>query len=110
MCEAVWSSAMNYIMWLTFAVWLPTAVLWAWKHRLLWRYKKTFLHLILLTFIISIPWDFFAVGNRIWFFPKEGTLGVIVGGLPLEEYLFMITVAFFAGTIVLLSKYQTIRR
>jgi len=39
-------------------------------------------------------WDNYAVYRGHWFYPGEGTLGVFVGYIPLEDYLFIIVVTY----------------
>jgi lycopene cyclase domain-containing protein len=56
--------------------------------------------------VFSIPWDIFAVTNHLWFFPKEGNIGFLILGLPIEEYLFMTTVTLLIGSITILVKYR----
>jgi lycopene cyclase domain-containing protein len=59
--------------------------------------------------VFSIPWDIFAGKNNIWFFPKEGNMGIYLGFIPLEEYFFYIGATFFAATITVIFKYQKIK-
>ena len=55
---------------------------------------------------MEIPWDMFAVSNKIWYFPEGGSLGIHIGILPIEEYLFMITVTAFIVTVIIIFKYK----
>src|ERR1700704_3541315 len=85
--------SMSYLTWLALFAWIPTLVLW-WKyHTVLSRYKMTLFYCILFALLEEVPWDNFAVGNAIWYFPEGGSLGLRIGILPLEEYLFIITVS-----------------
>ena len=97
---------MSYLLWLAIFACLPTILLW-WKfYALLSQYKTTVLYCILFALIMEIPWDNFAVRNTIWYFPKGGSLGLHIGILPIEEYLFMITVTAFIVTIIIIYKYK----
>ena len=51
-----------------------------------------------LFFILGITWDFYAVSRGHWKFPGNGILGVYVGNLPIEEYLFFLIMPYFAVT------------
>lgn len=95
---------MTYIYWLTIFVWLPIIVLWAINWKYLSQYKKTFLYCIIWALIFSIPWDIWAVRVDIWHFPADTNIGILIGGLPVEEYFFMIFVTMLVSTITLLLK------
>ena len=95
---------MAYIYWLIIFVWLPIIVLWAINWKYLSQYKKTFLYCIIWALIFSIPWDVWAVQTQIWLFPQDTNIGFWIGGLPLEEYLFMIFVTLLISTIALLLR------
>ena len=56
--------------------------------------------------VFSIPWDIFAIRNRIWIFPKEGNIGLFILDLPIEELLFMTTVTLLIGSVVVIVKYH----
>ena len=98
------NSFMAYIYWLIIFVWLPIIVLWAINWKYLSQYKKTFLYCIIWALIFSIPWDIWAVQTQIWLFPQDTNIGFWIGGLPLEEYLFMIFVTLLISTIALLLR------
>lgn len=97
---------MGYLFWLTIFVLAPSLYLWYLNFNLLWKYKKTILYAIFFAFIFSIPWDILAVKNIIWFFPKEGNVGIILGRLPIEEYLFMSTVTLLISSLTIALKYK----
>lgn len=97
---------MAYLIWLSIFVWLPTLLLFIFNFKLLWKYKITLLHVMFFALIFSIPWDLLAVNTHIWFFPTSNNLGIFIGGLPLEEYLFIICVALFAGCLTIIAKYR----
>jgi len=43
--------------------------------------------------VIGVPWDTMSAGIfQTWFWNKEQLIGVWIGWLPLEEYLFMVLV------------------
>jgi len=49
---------------------------------------------IILTAIIFIPWDIGFTAMGIWRFNKEYNLGIEIVNIPLEEYLFFITIPY----------------
>ena len=101
---------MTYIYWLSIFVWLPLLLMWAFNLRYLLSYKKTFLLCIFWSLVFSVPWDYWAIRTQIWIFPADTNLGIWIGGLPLEEYFFIVFVTLLASTITLLLKRRFERR
>jgi len=101
---------MSYIIWLTIFIWLPTFVLWLKFWNILRKYTKVCILVMAGALIFSLPWDVYSVTNGIWYFPKGGHLGVYLGLLPIEEYLFITTVAFLTTTVTLILKYKSRER
>jgi len=54
--------------------------------------------------VFSAPWDFWAVQTQIWIFPEETNVGLLLGGVPIEEYLFYTFVTALVSTITLILK------
>lgn len=100
---------MAYIAWLTIFVWLPTVLLWLIHFKTLKKYKKTFSFCIFWALVFSIPWDLWATKTNTWNFPEGYNLGIWIGGLPLEEYLFIIFVTFLVSTLTLVLKEKFIK-
>ncbi len=44
--------------------------------------------LALLAFVYTAPWDNLIVVNRVWSYSRRHVLGLVIGVIPLEEYLF----------------------
>lgn len=95
---------MSYLLWLFVFIWLPTFILWLFNFSLLWRYKKILIYAMIGALSISIPWDILAISNHIWYFPKQGIVGIYLGIIPLEEYLYMTTVTLFVASVVLIFR------
>jgi len=59
-------------------------------------YKRRFKALILagiMGLVIGVPWDMISVHCfQTWSWRKDTLIGVWIGGLPLEEYLFIVLV------------------
>ncbi len=78
-----------------------------------WRYKVRCYHsikerivLTLHFFVFGTLWDYFAVWRHHWAFPGGGLVGIYIGILPLEEYLFFLIMPFFILTVY--KSYETI--
>ena len=95
---------MTYLLWFTIFVWLPLFVFWIFNFELLRRFKKTLIFCVFWALVFSVPWDIWAVRTKIWVFPPENNLGILIGGLPLEEYLFIIFVTLWVSTITLILR------
>ena len=95
-----------YLLWLTLFVCIPLLILWFFQFKLLIKYWKTLFYSVCGTWIISIPWDFYAVTNHIWYFPSRGISGIYFGVLPIEEYLFMAFVTLLLASITIVIKYK----
>lgn len=65
----------------------------------LFKNKKHFWLYFGLVFLVGFIWDYFSVWREIWLFPEGGTLGLRLGILPIEEYLFFMIVPYF-GLVV----------
>ncbi|RMG25130.1 MAG: lycopene cyclase domain-containing protein [Methanobacteriota archaeon] len=58
--------------------------------------------LALIALIYTTPWDNYLVENRVWYYDNEKVLGITIGFVPLEEYLFFILQPFFSISVFLL--------
>ena len=101
---------LSYLLWLLVFVVIPIIIIWVFKWKLLLKYKKVFVFSSVGAFIVAIPWDVIAVDEKVWYFTKPHIMGIWIGGLPLEEYLFIFlqTFLFTTITLVLLGKKKKI--
>lgn len=82
------------IVFFVFALWLE------WKFRFhLYRTRKERLVVTLVFFVIGVTWDSIATIKKTWIYPGNGLVGVWIGVLPLEEYLFSLVVPFWIVTV-----------
>lgn len=95
----------EYFQWLSLFVFLPTAVLWLAFPRVLIEYRTTYAVAILGSLLVSIPWDLVAVRTGIWQFPDGCCAGPEIAGLPIEEYIFISSVAVYVSTLALVARY-----
>jgi lycopene cyclase domain-containing protein len=50
-------------------------------------------------FIFGALWDTFTISRGGWIIPVDKTLGMTIGVMPLEDYLFMLISPYFVITI-----------
>lgn len=81
-------------------------VLWLLFFKILKKYWKSILYAMFFALLFSIPWDILALRNQIWYFPKEGNLGILISGLPVEEFLFMTLFTLYVATVTIVFKYR----
>ena len=53
----------------------------------------------MLFFNIGVIWDSFAIWRGHWMFPQGKNLGIVLGLMPLEEYLFIFVIPYFILTV-----------
>ena len=69
-------------------------------------YKRRFAALGLaaaMGIVIGVPWDLISAGYfHTWFWNEDTLIGIMIGPLPLEEYLFMVLVPmmFIGATLI----------
>jgi putative membrane protein len=61
----------------------------------------TLLLVSVIAFAATALWDNFAVYSGIWMFPRDKTLGIYFGYVPLEEYLFFFLQTYLTGLVQL---------
>lgn len=64
----------------------------------LYQSRKERLEIVAFFFVVGVLWDSYAVSRGHWVFPQEKTLGIVIGVMPIEEYVFMIVVPYFILT------------
>ena len=60
------------------------------KERILW---------VLIFLLVGAPWDALAIMNKHWIFPGQGILGIYIGVIPIEEFLWYMIIPYFALTV-----------
>ena len=60
----------------------------------LFKSVKKGLVLAVLLLIIGVLWDSYAILRGYWSFEEEFFIGIDIGVMPLEEYLFMLIIPF----------------
>jgi len=62
------------------------------NHIHLYHSRKERTEIIGLFFLVGVIWDTFAIWRGHWAFPAGKTLGITIGLMPLEEYLFILII------------------
>ena len=84
----------------TLLVFFALALWLEWKFRVhLYATRKDRILITLMFFVIGVAWDSFATIHRTWIYPGNGLVGIWIGVLPLEEYLFSLIVPFWIMTV-----------
>lgn len=81
------------------ALLLAALVLEKTHHIHLYHNRKERLEVVGLFFVIGVLWDTFAIWRGHWVFPPGNNLGIVIGLMPLEEYLFALIIPYFVITI-----------
>ena len=93
---------MSYSLFLIVFVCLPLAVLvYLTRGQVTRRTVLGLLVIMLAAVIYTTPWDNYLVANRVWYYDPQLVLNVILGYVPLEEYLFFILQTLLAGLFAL---------
>lgn len=72
-----------------------------WKYRMkLYNSRKERIIIPLVFLIIGTVWDNFAISRGHWSFEgSTGLIGIRIGLIPLEEYLFFLIIPYFILTV-----------
>ena len=76
-----------------------TVILEKINHIHLYNTRRERFEIVGLLFIVGVVWDTFAIWRGHWLFPVGKTLGITIGLMPLEEYLFILIIPYFVITI-----------
>jgi len=89
---------------------VTTLILEKTYHIHLYHNRKERLEIIGLFFIVGVLWDTFSIWRGYWIFPQGKNLGIIIGLMPLEEYLFILILPYFILTVykIIDSKFRDI--
>ena len=76
----------------------------------LYKSQRERVEIVLFFFLFGVAWDSFAIYRGHWAFPIGKTLGITIGLMPVEEYLFALIIPYFVITIYKLfdSKFRKI--
>lgn len=89
---------MEYLLILLFIL-IVTILLEKIFHIHLYKSRKERFFIVLLFFVYGVVWDSFAIWRQHWDFPPGRTLGIRIGFMPIEEYLFTLIIPYNIITI-----------
>ncbi len=67
-------------------------------HIHLYESRQERIIVVLVFFVIGVLWDHFAIFRGHWNFSGQGLVGIKIGLMPIEEYLFILIVPFWIIT------------
>src|SRR3712207_3568188 len=65
------------------------------------RYVRTVLTMAAIAFVYTTPWDNAIIALGVWSYDPTLVWGIVLGWVPLEEYLFFLLQPLLSGLIVL---------
>lgn len=71
------------------------------RHRLQRRHALSLLALMAIALVYTTPWDNYLVANEVWWYDTGRVVGIRLGWVPLEEYLFFLLQPLFTGLLFL---------
>lgn len=93
---------MTYGHFLLLFLTLPIVLLaGALRHRLTLRYACSIGVMVLVAVLYTTPWDNAIVAMGVWRYDPTLVWGIVLGWVPLEEYLFFVLQPILAGLVLL---------
>lgn len=83
---------------------LLTALLHWRFHIRLYANRKQAIIIISVLFLIGVLWDSIAISRGHWLFPPSHNSKIVIGYMPIEEYLFMLIQPYFVLVIYSIIK------
>jgi len=97
---------MKYEYLISLVLLLLIAVCLKFKYKIsIFKSTKEIITFYSVIFVIGTIWDNFAVWRGHWFYPGKGIMGIFVGLIPIEDYVFAIVTSY-----IVLVLYKTIQK
>jgi len=99
---------MNYPIFLLTFLGIPIAVLaYVLRKRISARWCAAVAFTALIAIVYTTPWDNYLVATGVWYYNPARIWGLVLGYVPLEEYLFFVLQTVLGGlvTLALIKKY-----
>lgn len=94
----------SYLIWDAIFGVTPCVILWLKFKPLLRKYRKTAIAVVVCSLVFGIGWDILFQG-RVWD-TKTNSLGLNFLTVPVEDYIFTISLSLLACWTTLILKYQ----
>ena len=93
---------MTYPLFLMIYLVIPILILGVWLRRewlkAWWLRAAAFT--IVIALVYTTPWDNYLVATQVWYYDPARVWNIILGWVPLEEYMFFVLQTIFTGLIV----------
>lgn len=98
---------MNYMVWVSLFMIVPLVVLiigvQLWRPAVIWDNTSVIARSMAVLFVIGIIWDSYAIHAGWWYYESHQIVGVWFLGMPLEEFVFIITTSLFYILLTLIG-------
>ena len=94
----LYNNCMEYLLILILFFLSAVAAIWRFKIQL-YHSRREGIVITLVFFFVGVVWDSFAVYRQHWTFLGPGLVGIKIGLLPIEEYLFFLVMPFWIMTV-----------
>lgn len=96
----------TYLFWLLLFLALPVAAIWLIWPRQVWGQRRALAWTTLGALVGGWLWDGIAIQVSVWYYDPANIAGVWLGGMPLEEWLWIVGVTLLFGsiTVVLMER------
>jgi lycopene cyclase domain-containing protein len=93
---------MSYPLFLLLYLVVPILILGVWLRRewLQTWWLRAAAFTIVIALVYTTPWDNFLVATQVWYYDPARVWNIILGWVPLEEYLFFVLQTILTGLIV----------
>jgi lycopene cyclase domain-containing protein len=100
----------TYIIWLGLFIGLPLLVLLIVARRALWRQRRAIGWVLAGALAGGWAWDALAVRLGAWYYDPSNILNIWIGGLPIEEWLWIVGVTLLFGCLTVVLAERTTER
>lgn len=93
---------MTYPLFLLIYLVIPILILGVWLRRE-WRtqwWLRAALFTIIIALVYTTPWDNYLVATQVWYYDATRVWNIILGWVPLEEYMFFVLQTILTGLLV----------
>lgn len=98
---------MNYMAWVSLFMVVPLLVLITgvqlWRPAVIWDNTGVIGRSMAVLFVIGIIWDAYAIHAGWWYYEPHQIVGIWFLGMPLEEFVFIITTSLFYIILTLIG-------